>query len=189
MNPKSDKALMMKVKSGDIDQLGLLFERHSKPLFGFFYRLTSNGPVSEDLVQNVFMRILRYRHTFNGDGKFTTWMYQIARNVHIDHYRKEKRLGQTDELINWEQMKSDEKDAHEHLEHKSDLNLLRKAMARLSVEKREALILSRYQGLKYEEIADIQDCSLSAVKVRIFRALNELKEIVTHLEREQHYDR
>jgi len=189
LNQKTDKALMMKVKSGDIDQLGLLFERHNKPLFGFFYRLTNNAPVSEDLVQNVFMRILRYRQTFNGDGKFTTWMYQIARNVHIDHYRKEKRLGQSDNLIDWEKMKSDDKNAHEHLEHKSELNLLKKAMARLSVEKREALILSRFQGLKYEEIADVQNCSLSAVKVRIFRAMNELKEIVANLEKEKSYDR
>jgi RNA polymerase sigma factor (sigma-70 family) len=179
---------MMKVKSGEIDQLGLLFERHSKPLFGFFYRLTNNAPVSEDLVQNVFMRILRYRHTFNGDGKFTTWMYQIARNVHIDHFRKEKKMGQKDDLIDWEKMQSDGRNAHEQLEHKSDFNLLKKAMARLNREKREALILSKFQGMKYEEIADIQDCSLSAVKVRIFRAMNELKEIVANLEKEQHYD-
>jgi RNA polymerase sigma-70 factor (ECF subfamily) len=134
------------------------------------------------------MRILRYRHTFNGDGKFTTWMYQIARNVHIDHFRKEKKMGHKDDLIDWEQMQSDGRNAHEQLEQKSDFNLLKKAMARLSVEKREALVLSRFQGMKYEEIADIQDCSLSAVKVRIFRAMNELKEIVANLEKEQRYD-
>jgi DNA-directed RNA polymerase specialized sigma24 family protein len=99
----SDNALMQKVKEGDIDRLGLLFERYKKPLFGFFYGLNKDAGLSEDLVQNVFFRILKYRYLFRGEpagrpggGDFKTWMFHIARNVKNDHYRKENKLGKTD---------------------------------------------------------------------------------------------
>ena len=82
---------MLKVKAGQLDQLGLLFERYNRPLYGFFFKLTCDQEVSEDLVQNVFVRIIKYRHTYKGDGKFSTWMYHMARNLFADHYRKEKR--------------------------------------------------------------------------------------------------
>ena len=93
MDALADNALMLKVKSGDVDRLGLLFDRYHRVLYSFFYRFTASKMVSEDLVQNVFMRMLKYKHTFTGDGRFTTWMYHLARNVYADHYRKDSRLG------------------------------------------------------------------------------------------------
>jgi RNA polymerase sigma-70 factor (ECF subfamily) len=81
LNPTSDKALMLKVRDGDLDRLGLLFERYHRCLYRYFYRLTSQRQTSEDLVQEVFERMLKYRHTYTGKGKFLTWMYQIARNL------------------------------------------------------------------------------------------------------------
>jgi RNA polymerase sigma-70 factor (ECF subfamily) len=72
---------MLQVKAGQVDQLGLLFERYHRILFSFFYNLNRNVEMSEDLVQNVFMRILKYKHRFKGDGEFKTWMFHIAKNV------------------------------------------------------------------------------------------------------------
>jgi len=84
---------MLQVKDGQTDKLGLLFERYNKSLYGFFYRLTCDSNASEDLVQNVFIRILKYKYTFHGDGKFSTWMFHMARNMFADHYKKSKRMG------------------------------------------------------------------------------------------------
>ena len=82
---------MLKVKSGDVDRMGLLFERYHRPLFGFLYHMLGGSRASsEDLVQNVFYRMLKYRHTYTGEGEFRTWMYHLARNVLADHIRKNR---------------------------------------------------------------------------------------------------
>src|SRR5689334_1298700 len=82
---------MLKVKAGDVDKMGLLFERYHRKLFGFLYHMTGQSSISEDLVQNVFYRMLKYRHTFTGEGEFRTWMYHLARNVLADAAKQNKR--------------------------------------------------------------------------------------------------
>lgn len=166
---------MLKVKAGQIDQLGLLFERHNRPLYGFFYRLTSDGAISEDLVQNVFVRMMKYSHTFNGDGKFTTWMYHMARNLFADHYKKQKKMGYKEDPEVTDKYFRDEFNAEEQRIKQEQLDLLQLAMSKLSPEKREVLVLSKYQGMRYQDIAEIMEITESAVKVRIFRALKELR--------------
>src|SRR5882757_3418662 len=84
----SDHELMLAVRAGEIRRLGDLFERYHKPLYGFFVRLTNQPSASEDLVQIVFYRILKYRHTYRDEGKFSAWIYHLARKVSADHFRK-----------------------------------------------------------------------------------------------------
>jgi len=81
---------MLKVRDGDLGKLSFLFERYHRALFNFFLRSTGNRDLSEDLVQEVFLRILKYRHTFRPDSQFSAWMYHVARNAQIDHFRKHK---------------------------------------------------------------------------------------------------
>jgi RNA polymerase sigma-70 factor (ECF subfamily) len=181
----TDNALMLKVKNGDSDRLGLLFERYNRALFSFFFRLTGQFEVSEDLVQNVFLRILKYRHTYTGDGEFKTWMYHLARNVHADHYRKNKKLGFADDYTNLENKLRDDYNQEEQTQKAEEMHLLQEALSHLEVEKREVLVLSRFQGLKYKEIAELFGCSEGAIKVRAFRALDELKIIYLKLERRE----
>jgi len=180
----SDNALMLKVKAGNTEQLGLLYERHKQALFGFFYRMTHDGASSEDLVQNVFVKILKYKHTFAGNGKFTTWMYHIARNTSIDYHKKKQKMGRPDDLDKWHDKLEDE-DHWEKLQAKNEEErLLQKALQQLSEDKRELLVLSRFQGMKYKEIGELYGLTEGNVKVRIFRALNELKKIYQKLDLE-----
>lgn len=180
MDSTLDNAIMLKVKAGDLDKLALLFERYNRPLFGFFYRSCGHAESSEDLVQNVFMRMLKYRHTFTGEGKFTTWMYHLARNVLADHFKKQKKSGYTDDFAQLENM-NDQTDTQAH-EQEENLVLLRKAIGKLSPDKQEVLVMSRYQGLKYKEIAEILQCTEANVKVRVYRAVQELRQIYLQLE-------
>lgn len=167
---------MHKVKNGDLDKLGLLFERYKKVLFGFFYNMSHDAEASEDLVQNVFMRILKYREGFKGDGDFKVWMFHIARNVNFDHYKKAKKQ-QAEEIDNWKDRLGDDLlNREEQLEKDESLKLLELAMQRLDAEKREVLTLSKIDGMKYKQIGDILKCSEGAVKVKVFRALQALKE-------------
>ncbi|MEL7001852.1 MAG: RNA polymerase sigma factor [Bacteroidota bacterium] len=167
---------MLKVKEGDLGKLGLLFERYKKVLFGFFYNLNHDAAVSEDMVQNVFMRILKYKHGFNGDGDFKVWMFHIARNINIDHYKKNKNQ-HSEDISGWADRLSDnELNKESEIEKFESIDLLKTAIKRLDQEKQEVLTLSKLEGLKYKQIADILDCSEGAVKVKVFRALKSLKE-------------
>lgn len=170
---------MDRVRDGEIRQLALLFERHHHKLYNFFLRLTGNRQVSEDLVQEVFFRMLKYRHTFHGDGDFTAWMYHLARNVHRDHYSKWRdepaMAGGQEEQANGEPL------ALEQMEKTQDQELLQQALAHLPIDKKEILILSRYQDLRYEAIAELLGCSVDTVKVRVHRAMNELRRIFFQL--------
>ena len=84
----TDEALMIAVRSGDLDCLSALFQRHYRTLYGFLYRMTQERSVAEDLVQEVFARILKYRHTYEDEGTFEAWLYRIARNSYYDFARK-----------------------------------------------------------------------------------------------------
>ena len=173
---------MLSVKSGQLDQLGLLFERHHRGLYGFFYRLTADGDASEDLVQNVFLRIMKYRHTYHGDGKFTTWMYHMARNLFADHYKKQKRMGYKEDVEKTDYYFKDEVNAESSRIQQEEIDLLQKALDQLPLDKKEILVLSKFQEMRYREIADLMNLTESAVKVRIFRALKELRKIYEKLE-------
>jgi len=185
LDSNSDKALMMKVRDGDLDKLGLLFERYNRRLFGFFYRLTHRRDISEDLVQSVFERILKYRESYNGDGAFSTWIFQIARNLHIDYYRKNSRTKTEDDFSDWDSLEAEDSEIKLKTEDERNRLYLKQALDQLDEEKKQTLILSRYQGFKYKEIAEIMDCTESAVKVRVFRSINELKEIVSDLKKQE----
>lgn len=162
----------------------MLFERHHKPLFGFFWHMLKQKELSEDLVQTVFMRMLNSRHTFTGSGRFEAWMFHIARNILKDQYRKDKRKGNHYDLETAASNLDHGLVADEQLEKKETLKLLGKAMDRLDPSDKELLVLCRLQELKYNEIAPLLNISEGAVKLRAFRAMNALRKQYLALEKE-----
>lgn len=178
----TDNQLMEDVRDGRVEKLAVLFERHHVKLYNFLLRLTSNQNISEDLVQEVFCRILKYRYTYKGTSKFTVWMYQIARNTHIDHLRKSKSELPLDEQ--WEDAVSPEISPPEKTERTQDIALVQEALSRLPLKKREVLVLSRYQNLKYKEIAELMGCHIGTVKAHVHRAIKDLRKIYMDISRE-----
>ena len=166
---------MIRVKNGDLDFLGLLFERYHKMLFTFFYRIHSSSEISEDLVQNVFMRIMKYRKGFNGEGSFKVWMFHIARNVSHDHFKSQKRRGFTEDLENWNERITDYQENLENEEKDLQLSLLKKALHHLEPEKQELIVMSKLEGMKYRDIAELYNVTEGNIKIRVFRALKDLK--------------
>lgn len=175
----TDHNIMLAVQNGDLDKLGLLFERYNKQLYNFFLKQTGQVQVSEDLVQDVFVRILNYRHTYRGESGFVTWMFSIAHNTRFDHYRKSKHRGESLDQIR--EIPDSAPSPEEKAITDNKKLLLHKALLQLGEEKLEALVLSRYHNMKYEEIAAISGCQVGTVKARVHRALRELTRIYTHL--------
>lgn len=167
-----DYEIMLSVKDGDVQKLGLLFDKYSKEVYNYFQFQTRDRFKSEDLVQNAFYSILKYRHTFKNGADFRVWMYTIARNEKARFFKKSKvlsgdmDLGQSDE-----ESGNPEKD----LEHKADMKNLNMALQMISPDHMELIILSRFNGLPYSQISEIMGCKIGALKVRMYRAMKELK--------------
>lgn len=181
----TDHELMIAVRAGEITRLGELFERHHRPLYGFFVRLTGQPSASEDLVQIVFYRILKYRHTYRDEGKFSAWIYHLARKVAADHYRKSSAAPAATDPVELSTHADTSPAPDVRATQSDDLTLLRSALARLPHDQREVLVLSRLQNIEHKEIARLLDCSIGAVKVRVHRAVKDLRDVYFKLRREQ----
>lgn len=172
---------MLKVKEGEIRNLGLLYERYKKRLFGFFYQMNRDASLSEDLVQNVFIRVLKYKHTFHEESKFITWVFQIARNEMYDAFKKQKKQFHDNiETVSY-QLNSDLNEQESIEKHEQNATL-KKAILKLSKDKQELIVLSKLKELKYREVGEIIGCTEGAARTKVHRAMNDLKEIYLTLE-------
>jgi RNA polymerase sigma-70 factor (ECF subfamily) len=166
---------MAAVGAGEVQKLAVLFERHHRGLFRYFVSMNRNRELSEDLVQDVFFRMLRYRASYDEKQSFTAWMYQIARNAGVDS--AQKRRGEVIGIEEFTDRKADPAPGpEESAAQGQDLRLLRQALERLPADKREILVLSRFEGMKYEELAKVLGCEVGTVKVRVYRAMRALEQ-------------
>ncbi|MCP5104208.1 MAG: sigma-70 family RNA polymerase sigma factor [bacterium] len=174
-----DEDVMSNVSEGNVQMLAILFERYHVRLYNYFLRLTGNKGTGEDLTQEVFFRILKYRTSYRRESKFTTWMYQIGRNVFIDHLKKHKEEMSLSD--SWVEEPAPGLQPQQKTEAEQEALFLHKALAKLPHSKREILVLSRFQEMKYKDISVVLGCSLASVKIQIHRAIKDLRKIYTAL--------
>lgn len=170
MKEKTDEQLMDLVKKGDLDKASALFDRYHIKMYNYFLRMNYNRDISQDLTQNTFHRMLKYRTSFNNHLSFKSWLYRIARNVFID--------SKSENEIQFEKIEHyvSENDFTENEQNrKADLEALDLALQKLTNEQREIISMSRFQDIKYQEIAEILEISVSAVKVKMHRAMKKLR--------------
>jgi RNA polymerase sigma-70 factor (ECF subfamily) len=176
---------MRQVQAGDTAQLAFLFERYHVPLFQYLMHLSQNRAVSEDLVQEVFFRVLKYAGSYDPSFAFNVWLYRMARNAYFDSQHKRRAEVSGHEV---DDIRSDEPVPEELLARKQDAMFLKEALQKLPEDKREVLVLSRFHNLRYEDIGQILKCETGTVKVRVYRALKELRERFCELRGETLYD-
>jgi RNA polymerase sigma-70 factor (ECF subfamily) len=181
----TDSALMKLVQAGDSAQLATLFERYHLGLFRYLLSLTRNRALSEDLVQEVFFRVLKYARSYDPSLSFSVWLYGMARNACFDALQKGRAEMTGSEM---EDIRSSAPMPEEVIARKQDVTFLEEALQKLPEDKREVLILSRFHNMRYEEIARILKCEIGTVKVRVYRALKELRESFCELRGEKSYD-
>lgn len=172
---------MEAVKNGNLQQASVLFERYHKRIFNFLARLAMDRDLAEDLTQNVFLRMIRYRSSYREGNRFQSWIYQVARNVFSDHYQANKNLKSN--FITVDKMSDpviDKEDANEQDERE---HILHRSMALLNEEQRELLVLTRFQHMKYEDVATIMETTVANVKVKVHRAISKLREHYFQIEK------
>lgn len=178
MQHPDDRELMARVRAGDLDALAALFRRHHHRVRALCYRMTGNADAADDLCQESFLRVLRYAASFDGRASFATWLHRVVRNRCLDHLAAERRDQRA-----LARLADDTADADRAPDPDPERGArLRRALARLSPEKREVLVLSRFENLRYREIAEVCGISVESVKVRAHRALRELRRLFDDLE-------
>lgn len=176
----TDETIMVAVRNGELKEVSLLFDRYHKRIYNFLLAMTRDRHIADDLTQNVFLRLIRYRSSFRDDSRFQPWIYQIARNVFTDFYQAEKVKSRTMDVEKISDHLPDANDADDLIQKEK---LLHECMNKLSEEDRELLVLTRFQHLKYEEVATIMNTSVANIKVKVHRAIGKLREFYFQLDK------
>jgi len=182
-----DAQLMLRVREGDDTSFALLLERHRGPVVHFLYRMVQNQPVSEELAQEVFLRVYRSRATYEPTAKFTTWLFRIATHVALNSIRdrkKEKGHESLDEemLDGLERQVADrQQTVEQEMVHEVKLREVRQAIEALPAKQRAAVLMHKYEGLDYAQIAAVLGVSESATKSLLFRAYESLRGRLAHM--------
>ncbi len=164
---------MQKAKAGELKCISILFDRYNVRLYNFFFQQTRDKGQSEDLTQNVFERIIKYRENYTEKKNFAAWIYAIARNVHMDIYRKKRfDLPGNDKVLSIADI-PDETLTTEEI-HSERLKI---AMAQLNQDEQQLIWMTRFEKMKYAEVATVFNCSEGAIKAKIHRTMKNLKEV------------
>src|SRR5579862_1983981 len=181
----SDAEVMLRVAAGDDTAFDYLVEKYRRQMVSFMHRMTHNQAVAEELAQEVFLRVYRSRQSYAASAKFTTWLYLIATNLAVNHARdtKHERPENTvniDEPDTETGMTVDLPDAgltaEQSILRRERLAAIRRQVEALPERQRMAVIMHKYQGMDYKQIAAVLKLSESATKSLLFRAYETLRE-------------
>ena len=181
----SDAEVMLRVKTGDDDAFGDLVRKYRRPMMHFMYRTTRTQAAAEDLAQEVFLRVYRSRLSYEASAKFTTWLYRIATNLAMNHARdtqherpentvsvdaKNEETGQSFDVADGSLT------VEQHMVRRERMMAIRERVLGLPDKQRTAVLMHKYQGMEYRQIAEVLKLSESATKSLLFRAYETLRE-------------
>src|SRR5438874_6657788 len=176
----TDEELVARSIGGDADSFNELIHRWERPIYALAYRQIGREEDARDVCQETFLRAYRALPRFRGEAKFSSWLYRIALNLCRDWMRRERRapVVQAPEDVDLMDLAAarEPSESIEDLVARQDLSrTVERAMAVLPEEQRTAIILKEYQGLTFQEIADLVGCPLSTVKTRLYQGLTVLR--------------
>ena len=186
--PDLDAQLMLRVKEGDDESFRLLLEKYRNPVIHFAYRMVQDRAISEELAQEVFLRVYRSRQTYEPTARFTTWLFRIATHLALNWLR-DGRKGRGQQRLD------DDRDGEmparevadrlpsmeQRMVYQVRLQEVRDAIALLPDKQRAAVLMHKYEEMEYAQIASVLECSESAVKSLLFRAYESLRARLAHM--------
>jgi len=180
-----DVEVMLRVKAGDEDAFGFLVQKYRRAMVHFMFRTTRTQAAAEDLAQEVFLRVYRSRQSYEASAKFTTWLYRIATNLAINHARDTKNErpentisvdAKNEETGQSFDVPDGSLTAEQTLVRRERMMAIRAKVLGLPDKQRIAVLMHKYQGLDYKQIAEVLKLSESATKSLLFRAYETLRE-------------
>ena len=182
MRAVTDEQLIQWVADGDSSCLATLFERHHRAVYNFVLQITRHQAQSEDLVQDVFLKMLKKARSYRGEGSFRAWMFHIARNVAFDYLRKNKRHNNEsidDEIL--DEHLTDDRSAEQVAAGSQSMQLVMQALAKLPAAAQEVIWLGRFEFDNYEELGQALACNAGTARVRMHRAMALLNSTYTNI--------
>jgi RNA polymerase sigma-70 factor, ECF subfamily len=189
-----DAQLMLRVREGDEESFGVLLEKYRSPVIRFVYRMVQDQAIAEELGQEVFLRVYRSRATYEPTAKFTTWLFRIATHLALNWLR-DGRSERGHRSLNPSGGLDDEGDGEvpvrevadrvpsveQRMVYQTRLQEVRDAIALLPEKQRAAVLMHKYEEMEYAQIAQVLECSESAVKSLVFRAYETLRTRLAHM--------
>jgi RNA polymerase sigma-70 factor (ECF subfamily) len=180
MDHKADAEIIARILKGDKQSYALLVEEYKGPVFNLAYRMTGSREDADDLTQETFIRAYQKLQKFDQNKKFFTWLYTIGINLVRNHLKKNLRdvshLAVADSAL--EHQTSGEGRGESYVISDDRMLRLEKIIQQLPLDLREAVILKFMQDLTFEEVANVTGESVSAVKMRIYRGLEKIKQMM-----------
>jgi len=171
MQELSDEKLMQRYAKGDAKAFDLLYARHRAPLYRYFIRQVNNPATANDLYQGAWEKIIKARGRYRPSSPFNVWLYRIAHNPLVDHYRRIRPL----DSVETDTLADTRSDPSQCVVDTEQSELLRAGINTLPLEQRNTLLLQLETGLKMEEIAKVTGVGRETVKSRLRYAVNYLK--------------
>jgi len=184
-NNDKDVVLMERVKNGDDGAFEELLTRHYQSVYRLAYRFLYDSPEAEDITQEVFLRVFRAAQTYSPKAKFSTWLYTITKNLCFNELRKKRSVtifSIEDEML--PELSSMDESPVSKLEEAEVKKRVLDAVRELPANLRIAVLLLKYHGLSYEEVAEILGCTVNAVKLRVHRAKKFLARSIGYVSQE-----
>jgi len=181
-----DAALMLQVCGGHEESFETLLARHRNQVVSHLYRLVRNRAIAEELAQDVFLRVYRFRNRYQPEAKFTTWLFRITTNVALNWRRDSRReialLRLDAELHDTRQIQVPDQAprADQRLLAENYAREIRAAIESLPAKQLAAVLMHKYEGMDYASIAQALGCSIPALKSLLFRAYETLRRRLAH---------
>ena len=181
-----DADLMLRLREGDEACFAQLLGRHRNAVIHFLYRMVLNQAVAEELAQEVFLRVYRFRSTYEPTAKFTTWLFRIATHLGLNwirdgrHEKLQESLDEATDGVS-RQVEDRCRTVEQEMVYQAKLREVRQAIENLPSKQRAAVMMHKYEELGYAEIANVLRCSESAVKSLLFRAYESLRMRLAHM--------
>jgi RNA polymerase sigma-70 factor (ECF subfamily) len=172
-----EKELLQKAKEGDRNAFGQLYDHYVKRIYNFIYYKTFKKDVAEDITSQTFYKALKNIHTLDTGKSFSAWLYTIANNSIIDHYRRDKTNADIDDF--WDLQ--DESDIVGDVSNKQAFSEVKKYMKNLNQNERDIILMRVWQDLSYKEISEITGKSEASSKMAYSRAIQKIREALPHL--------
>ena len=174
----SDESLMLSYATGDAVAFEILYLRHKGPVYRYMLNLCRNEAIAEELYQEVWMKLIKARESYQVKAKFTTYLYRLAHNQFIDHYRKQNVRIVVDQAVEVDGVEPDQlsrNNPEKQAQTDQTINKISELLNSLSNEQREVFLLREEAGMSVPEIAETLGINQEAAKSRLRYAINKLR--------------